>query len=297
MHHIRKAVIPVAGLGTRFLPATKAIPKEMLTIIDRPTIQYIVEEVVASGIEEVILITSEGKSAIEKHFDYDYELDNVLKEKNKHQLREELTHIANLIEVVSVRQKKPLGLGHAIWMARKVVGDEPFLVLLGDDLVRSERPCCRQMLDLYEQVGESIVAIQRVPMDQTCHYGIVEGEETDFERAIKINRMLEKPSPGMSNSDKAIIGRYLLTPDIFSILGETKPGHGGEIQLTDALQTLANQQGMYAYEFEGRRYDAGDKLGYLKAIVDVAMHHPTLGKPFREHLQTVSSCECRAVHS
>jgi UTP--glucose-1-phosphate uridylyltransferase len=297
MHHIRKAVIPVAGLGTRFLPATKAIPKEMLTIIDRPTIQYIVEEVVASGIEEVILITSEGKSAIEKHFDYDYELDNVLKEKNKHQLREELTHIANLIEVVSVRQKKPLGLGHAIWMARKVVGDEPFLVLLGDDLVRSERPCCRQMLDLYEQVGESIVAIQQVPMDQTCHYGIVEGEETDFERAIKINRMLEKPSPGMSNSDKAIIGRYLLMPDIFSILGETKPGHGGEIQLTDALQTLANQQGMYAYEFEGRRYDAGDKLGYLKAIVDVAVHHPVLGKPFREHLQTVSSCECRAVHS
>jgi UTP--glucose-1-phosphate uridylyltransferase len=182
-------------------------------------------------------------------------------------------------------------------MARKVVGDEPFLVLLGDDLVRSETPCCRQMLDLYEQVGEAIVAIQRVPMDQTCQYGIVEGEETEFERAIKISRMLEKPSPGMSNSDKAIIGRYLLMPEIFDILGKTKPGHGGEIQLTDALQTLANQQGMYAYEFEGRRYDAGDKLGYLKAIVDVAMHHPTLGKPFREHLQTVSSCECRAIRS
>jgi UTP--glucose-1-phosphate uridylyltransferase len=297
MQQIRKAVIPVAGLGTRFLPATKAIPKEMLTIIDRPTIQYIVEEVVASGIEEVILITSDGKSAIEKHFDYDYELDNVLKEKNKHKLRDELAHISDLIDVVSVRQKKPLGLGHAIWMARKVVGDEPFLVLLGDDLVRSETPCCRQMLDLYEQVGEAIVAIQRVPMDQTCQYGIVEGEETEFERTIKISRMLEKPSPGMSNSDKAIIGRYLLMPEIFDILGKTKPGHGGEIQLTDALQTLANQQGMYAYEFEGRRYDAGDKLGYLKAIVDVAMHHPTLGKPFREHLQTVSSCECRAIRS
>jgi UTP--glucose-1-phosphate uridylyltransferase len=294
MQQIRKAVIPVAGLGTRFLPATKAIPKEMLTIIDRPTIQYIVEEVVASGIEEVILITSDGKSAIEKHFDYDYELDNVLKEKNKHKLRDELTHISDLIDVVSVRQKKPLGLGHAIWMARKVVGNEPFLVLLGDDLVRSETPCCRQMLDLYEQVGEAIVAIQRVPMEQTCQYGIVEGEETEFERAIKISRMLEKPSPGMSNSDKAIIGRYLLMPEIFDILGKTKPGHGGEIQLTDALQTLANQRGMYAYEFEGRRYDAGDKLGYLKAIVDVAMHHPTLGKPFREHLQSVSSCACRS---
>ncbi|CAK8718906.1 UTP--glucose-1-phosphate uridylyltransferase [Candidatus Electronema halotolerans] len=297
MQQIRKAVIPVAGLGTRFLPATKAIPKEMLTIIDRPTIQYIVEEVVASGIEEVILITSDGKSAIEKHFDYDYELDNVLKEKNKHQLRDELAHISDLIDVVSVRQKKPLGLGHAIWMARKVVGNEPFLVLLGDDLVRSETPCCRQMLDLYEQVGESIVAIQRVPMEQTCNYGIVEGEETDLDRAIKINRMLEKPSPGMSDSDKAIIGRYLLMPEIFEILSSTKPGHGGEIQLTDALQTLANQRGMYAYEFEGRRYDAGDKLGYLKAIVDVAMHHPTLGKSFREYLQTVSSCECRAIHS
>jgi UTP--glucose-1-phosphate uridylyltransferase len=297
MQQIRKAVIPVAGLGTRFLPATKAIPKEMLTIIDRPTIQYIVEEVVASGIEEVILITSDGKSAIEKHFDYDYELDNVLKEKNKHQLRDELMHISDLIDVVSVRQKKPLGLGHAIWMARKVVGNEPFLVLLGDDLVRSETPCCRQMLDLYEQVGESIVAIQRVPMEQTCNYGIVEGEETDLDRAIKINRMLEKPSPGMSDSDKAIIGRYLLMPEIFEILSSTKPGHGGEIQLTDALQTLANQRGMYAYEFEGRRYDAGDKLGYLKAIVDVAMHHPTLGKSFREYLQTVSSCECRAIHS
>jgi UTP--glucose-1-phosphate uridylyltransferase len=297
MQQIRKAVIPVAGLGTRFLPATKAIPKEMLTIIDRPTIQYIVEEVVASGIEEVILITSDGKSAIEKHFDYDYELDNVLKEKNKHKLRDELMHISDLIDVVSVRQKKPLGLGHAIWMARKVVGNEPFLVLLGDDLVRGEKPCCRQMLDLYNQVGESIVAIQRVPMEQTCHYGIVEGQETEHERTYKIDRMLEKPSPGMSDSDKAIIGRYLLTPEIFEILGRTKPGHGGEIQLTDALQTLANQQGMYAYEFEGRRYDAGDKLGYLKAIVDVAMNHPTLGKPFREYLQTVSSCECRAIRS
>ena len=287
MKKVRKAVIPVAGLGTRFLPATKAIPKEMLTIVDRPTIQYIVEEVVASGIEEVILITSAGKSAIENHFDYNYELDTILKEKNKHALREELALTSSLIDIVSVRQKEPLGLGHAIWMARKVVGDEPFLVLLGDDLVRSQTPCCRQMMDLYEEVNESIVAIQRVPMDQTHQYGIVEGEKTAFERTVKVTRMVEKPAPGTSSSDMAIIGRYLLMPEIFEALGKTTPGHGGEIQLTDALQSLADQRGMYAYEFEGKRYDAGDKLGYLKAIVDIALDHPTLGEPLRDHLKAV----------
>jgi UTP--glucose-1-phosphate uridylyltransferase len=293
MKRIRKAVIPVAGLGTRFLPATKSIPKEMLTIVDRPTIQYIVEEVVASGIEEVILITSDGKSAIENHFDYNFELDTILKEKNKDELREELVRTSNLIEIVSVRQKKPLGLGHAIWMARNVIGDEPFLVLLGDDLVRSEKPCCRQMLDLYEQVGESIVAIQRVPMEQTCQYGIVEGEALDIERTFKVSRMVEKPAPGTSDSNMAIIGRYLLMPEIFEILGTTTPGHGGEIQLTDALQALSRQRGMYAYEFTGRRYDAGDKLGYLKAIVDVAMSHPTLGVPFRQHLADICPSGCK----
>lgn len=297
MKKIRKAVIPVAGLGTRFLPATKSIPKEMLTIVDRPTIQYIVEEVVASGIEEVILITSDGKSAIENHFDYNFELDTILKEKNKEELREELARTSSLIEIVSVRQKKPLGLGHAIWMARNVIGDEPFLVLLGDDLVRSEKPCCRQMLDLYEQVGESIVAIQRVPMEQTCQYGIVEGEALEIERTFKVSRMVEKPAPGTSDSDMAIIGRYLLMPEIFEILGTTTPGHGGEIQLTDALQALSRQRGMYAYEFIGRRYDAGDKLGYLKAIVDVAMSHPTLGGPFRQHLADICSSGCTTCQS
>ena len=287
MQKIRKAVIPVAGLGTRFLPATKAIPKEMLTIVDRPTIQYIVEEVVASGIEEVILITSEGKEAIENHFDYDFQLDTILKEKNKHSLREELNNISNLIDVVSVRQKEPLGLGHAIWMARNVVGDEPFLVLLGDDLVRSKVPCCRQMIDLYQQVQGPIVAIQRVPMDQTYQYGIIEGEPAGPDRTYKVTRMVEKPAPGTSDSDMAIIGRYLLMPEIFDLLGRTTPGHGGEIQLTDALQALTIQQGMYAYEFEGRRYDAGDKLGYLRAIVDFALEHPVLGDPFRQHLQAI----------
>jgi len=291
MKKVRKAVIPVAGLGTRFLPATKAIPKEMLTIVDRPTIQYIVEEVVASGIDEVILITSEGKSAIENHFDYNYELDTILKEKNKDALREELALTSSLIDIVSVRQKEPLGLGHAIWMARKVVGNEPFLVLLGDDLVRSQTPCCRQMIDLYEKVNESIVAIQRLPMDQTYQYGIVEGEKTDYDRTFKVERMVEKPAPGTSQSDMAIIGRYLLMPEIFEALGKTTPGHGDEIQLTDALQAVSAQRGMYAYEFEGKRYDAGDKLGYLKAIIDIAMDHPVLGEPLREHI--VSICGCR----
>lgn len=287
MKRIRKAVIPVAGLGTRFLPATKAIPKEMLTIVDRPTIQYIVEEVVASGIEEVILITSEGKSAIENHFDYDFQLDTVLREKNKDKLRSELENISNLIDIVSVRQKKPLGLGHAIWMARNVVGNEPFLVLLGDDLVNSKVPCCKQMIDLFGKVQQSIVAIQRVPMEQTNQYGIVQGNATDHERTYRVQSMVEKPAPGTSPSDMAIIGRYLLMPEVFDFLEKTKPGHGGEVQLTDALVKLANNGGMYAYEFEGRRYDAGDKLGYLKAVVDFAMQHPTLGESFKEFIRSV----------
>ncbi|MGI6655576.1 MAG: UTP--glucose-1-phosphate uridylyltransferase GalU [Desulfobulbus sp.] len=289
MKPIRKAVIPVAGLGTRFLPATKAIPKEMLTIVDRPTIQYIVEEAVASGIEQVILVTSAGKSAIENHFDYDFQLDTILKARNKVQLREELTNISNLIDIISVRQKEPLGLGHAIWMARNVVGDEPFMVLLGDDLVMGKVACCKQMIELYEQVGESIVAVQRVPMEETFQYGIVEGQESEFARTYNVDRMIEKPAPGTSKSDMAIIGRYLLMPDIFDFLGKTTPGHGGEIQLTDALQALCNKRGMYAYEFEGKRYDAGDKLGYLKAIVDFALRHSAVNKEFYAYIRQV--CE------
>jgi UTP--glucose-1-phosphate uridylyltransferase len=291
MTRIRKAVIPVAGLGTRFLPATKAIPKEMLTIVDRPTIQYIVEEAVASGIEQIILITSQGKSAIENHFDYDFQLDTVLKDKNKVMLREELNIISNLIDIVSVRQKKPLGLGHAIWMARDVIGNEPFMVLLGDDLVRSTVPCCKQMIDLFDKLQESIVAVQRVPMEETHQYGIVEGEPTENNGAFKVNNMVEKPAPGTSSSDMAIIGRYLLMPDIFDYLGRATPGHGGEIQLTDSLVELASRRGMYAYEFDGKRYDAGDKLGYLKAVVDFAITHPTLGKAFKDYIRHASSKE------
>jgi len=202
-------------------------------------------------------------------------------------LKEELTNISNLIDIVSVRQKKPLGLGHAIWMARNVIGNEPFLVLLGDDLVMSDVPCCKQMIDLYNEVGESIVAVQRVPMEETYQYGIVEGKPTQRERTFEVDRMVEKPAPGTSKSDMAIIGRYLLMPEVFDFLSKTTPGHGGEIQLTDALLALSNQRGMYAYEFEGKRYDAGDKLGYLKAIVDFALSHHTLGEPFKEYLSTV----------
>jgi UTP--glucose-1-phosphate uridylyltransferase len=284
---IRKAVIPVAGLGTRFLPATKAIPKEMLTIVDRPTIQYIVEEVVASGIDQIIFVTSEGKSAIENHFDYNFHLDSVLKEKNKTILGEELNNISNLIDIVSVRQKKPLGLGHAIWTARHVIGNEPFMVLLGDDMVLSKTPCAKQLLNLFDEVGESIVAIQRVPMVETPQYGIVEGEKTGRENTYKVTRMVEKPAPGTTDSDMAIIGRYILMPEIFNILDTTTPGHGGEIQLTDALLALTKKRCMFAHEFEGTRFDAGDKMGYLKAIIAYGLRHPTLGKQLKEHLKKV----------
>ena len=285
---IRKAVIPVAGLGTRFLPATKAIPKEMLTIVDRPTIQYIVEEAVASGIEQVILVTSAGKSAIENHFDYDFELDTVLQMKKKERMAEELNHISNLIDIVSVRQKKPLGLGHAIWTTREVVGNEPFVVLLGDDLVLSDEPCCHQMISLFDEVQESIVAIQRVPMNQTQNYGIIEGSPYK-EKTYKVQRMIEKPSPGTTESNMAIISRYILQPDIFSILEETEPGYGGEIQLTDALVKLSKQKGMFAYEFDGVRFDAGDKLGYLKAIIAFGARHPELGEEFKKYIKQVSA--------
>ncbi len=286
---VRKAVIPVAGLGTRFLPATKAIPKEMLTIVDRPTIQYIVEEVVSSGIDQIIFVTSEGKSAIANHFDYDFHLDCVLKEKNKKILCQELDSISNLIDIVSVRQKKPLGLGHAIWTARHVVGNEPFMVLLGDDLVLADTPCAKQMLNLFNELQEPIVAVQRVPKEQTHQYGIVEGEETDRERTHMVKRMVEKPAPGTTDSDMAIIGRYILTPEIFDLLGRTTPGHGGEIQLTDALLALKNLRSMYAYEFEGTRYDAGDKLGYLKAILAYGMRHEQLGSDLKEHVKELAA--------
>ncbi|OCC14565.1 UTP--glucose-1-phosphate uridylyltransferase [Dissulfuribacter thermophilus] len=283
---IRKAVVPVAGLGTRFLPATKAIPKEMLTIVDRPTIQYIVEEIVASGIKEVVLVTASGKSAIENHFDYSFELETFLSQKGKLNLLREVRHISQLIDVVSVRQKEPLGLGHAVMVTETVIGNDPFLVVLGDDLVDSDVPCAYQMLQVFRKFQESVVAVQRVPHDEIYRYGIVEGVEVE-KGIFKVSRLIEKPSPGTTKSNLAIIGRYVLRPEIFGCLKRTSPGVGGEIQLTDALDSLRRERALYAYEFKGKRFDAGDKFGYLQATVNFALDHPELGAKFAEYLKQV----------
>ena len=281
---ISKAVIPVAGLGTRFLPATKVIPKEMLTVVDRPTIQYIVEEVVASGINEIVLVTASGKSAIEDHFDYSFELETFLAQKGKLDLLREVRHISRLIEVVSVRQKEPLGLGHAVMVTQRVVGDEPFVVVLGDDLVEAEVPCVYQMLQVFHRFQESVVAVQRVPEEEISRYGIVEGEEV-ADGVFKVTRLVEKPAPGTTRSNLAIIGRYVLHPHIYSCLHRTLPGVGGEIQLTDALEVMRRERDLYAYVFQGQRFDAGDKFGYLQATVNFALDHPELGARFREYLK------------
>jgi UTP--glucose-1-phosphate uridylyltransferase len=280
---VKKAVLPVAGLGTRFLPATKAIPKEMLTIVDRPTIQYIVEEVVASGIREIVFITAAGKSAIENHFDYSFELETFLAQKGKYDLLRELKNISRLIDLVSVRQKEPLGLGHAVKVSEPVVGNQPFAVLLGDDLVDSDVPCAYQMLKIFDEYEESIIAVQRVPQEETHQYGIVEGTEI-APGLHKIEKLIEKPKKGVTKSNLAIIGRYVLKPEIYSCLSRTLPGIGGEIQLTDALNILSKERTIYAYEFQGKRFDAGDKLGYLKATVEYALAHPEVGSGFKKYL-------------
>ncbi len=280
---VKKAVVPVAGLGTRFLPATKAIPKEMLTIVDRPTIQYIVEEVVASGINEVVLVTASGKSAIEDHFDYSFELETFLAQKGKLDLLREVKHISQLIEVVSVRQKEPLGLGHAVMVTESVIGNEPFVVVLGDDLVDAEVPCVYQMLKIFEKYNEAVVAVQKVPHEDVSRYGIVEGEEV-ADGVWRVTKMIEKPDPSETSSNLAIIGRYILRPEIYSCLHRTLPGVGGEIQLTDALDMLRKERELYAYEFKGRRFDAGDKFGYLQATVNFALEHPELGAKFKKYL-------------
>jgi len=281
---VRKAVVPVAGLGTRFLPATKVIPKEMLTVVDRPTIQYIVEEIVASGINEIVLVTASGKSAIENHFDYSFELETFLAQKGKMDLLREIRHISNLIEIVSVRQKEPLGLGHAVKVTEPVICNEPFVVVLGDDMVDAKVPCVFQMLKVFKEFQESVVAVQKVPLEETHRYGIIEGEEV-AEGIYKVHKLIEKPAPGTSKSNLAIIGRYVLRPEIYGCLHRTLPGVGGEIQLTDALDCLRKEQGLYAYEFKGNRYDAGDKMGYLQATVNYALAHPDLGGKFKEYLK------------
>lgn len=274
---IRKAVIPAAGLGTRFLPATKAMPKEMIPIIDKPMIQYIVEECASAGIQEIILITAEGKESIENHFGESRELAQFLREKNKKDLLEIVESTARLAKVTAVIQENPLGLGHAVLTAKKAVGNEPFAVVLGDDLIVSKDPCIGQLCKAFEEHKKSVIGIMEVPLKDVSKYGIVGGKKMD-DRTIKVDVMVEKPKPENTPSQFACPGRYVLTPDIFDILENTKPGAGGEIQLTDALAKIATTSGLLAYLFEGKRYDTGDKLGYIEATIAFALARPEFAK-------------------
>ena len=267
---IKKAIIPAAGFGTRFLPATKAQPKEMLPIIDKPTIQYIVEEAVASGIEEIIIVTGKGKRSIEDHFDYAPELEQNLLKKGKIDLLNKVRHSANLANIHYVRQKEPLGLGHAIWCARHFIGNEPFAVLLGDDIVRSKTPCLKQLMNVFDETGSSVVGVKQVPWKDTQRYGIIDpGLQQD--RRYEVRNLVEKPSPEAAPSNLAIVGRYILTPEIFTFLSQHAIGAEGEIQLTDAIQKLNQIQNVYAYDFEGKRYDVGEKVGFVKTTIDFAL--------------------------
>jgi UTP--glucose-1-phosphate uridylyltransferase len=284
MGAIRVAVFPAAGLGTRFLPATKAQPKEMLPLVDRPLIQYVVEEARDAGIERVVIVTGRGKNAIEDHFDTTPELETLLQERGKEKLLDQIREVSDLLPVSYVRQRQALGLGHAVLQARDLVGREPFAVMLGDDIVDSEVPCIGQMIQLYEKRGNPVIALQEVPRAETRHYGIVAGERAG-DRVIAISDMIEKPPPEKAPSNLAIIGRYLLPPEIFDILEETRSDVGGEIQLTSALKTLLSRRPIDGLLFEGRRYDAGDKLGFLKATVEFALKREDLGGPFKEYLK------------
>jgi UTP--glucose-1-phosphate uridylyltransferase len=283
MATIRKAVIPAAGLGTRFLPATKAIPKEMLPIVDKPTIQYIVEEAVAAGLTEIVLVNGRGKSSIEDHFDVSYELEHTLRERGKAPLADELRAISKMVHVISVRQKEPLGLGHAVLAAREVVGDEPFAVLLGDDVFDCAEPAIGQLIRAYEKEQRAVIALLEVAPDEAQRYGVVAGTPAG-PRLTRVTDMVEKPSPGTEPSRLAIMGRYVLPPSIWSILESTPPGKGGEIQLTDALKVLAGRGGVLGYQYEGTRYDAGDRVGYLTANVAYALKRPELREALRARL-------------
>jgi UTP--glucose-1-phosphate uridylyltransferase len=290
--HIRKAVLPVAGLGTRFLPATKAQPKEMLPIVDKPLVQYAVEEVSASGIPMVVFVTGRGKQAIENHFDLSAELDKELAGRGKEDLRRQLHKISGLLRFAYVRQATPKGLGDAILTSRNVVeDDEPFAVLLSDDIIVNEVPCLKQMMRIHERTGHSVIAIQRVPRNAVSSYGIIRGRlVNDLEcpgRLYRIDDMIEKPSPVAAPSNLAVIGRYILTPAIWKALAHVIPGAGGEIQLTDGLRRLLEKEPVYGYVFEGKRYDAGDKLGFLQATVEIALGRPDLGKAFRKYLRSL----------
>ncbi len=286
---VRKAVLPAAGLGTRFLPATKAQPKEMLTVVDKPQIQYVAEECVASGIEHIIIVTGRGKQAIEDHFDSAPMLESFLEGKGKKDQVELVREISNMVQVSYTRQKEPLGLGHAVLVARDLVGDEPFAVLLGDVLIPGENPATKQLISAYEATGVGAIAVEEVPRDRTHLYGIVSGEPAPLppfgNRLLRIKDLVEKPKPEVAPSNLAITGRYVLPPAIFDCLARTKPGAGNEIQLTDGLRILAQEQGLWAYIYDGISYDAGDKLGFLKATVEIALQNKELGSGFREYLK------------
>jgi len=284
---VRKAVFPAAGLGTRFLPATKAQPKEMLPIVDKPIIQYGVEEALAAGCDQIIIVTGRGKQAIEDHFDVSYELEKMLEERKKTDLLKIVHSISDMIHLAYVRQKEALGLGHAVLMARELVGEEAFTVLLADDVIDAEEPCLKQMMRVFEETQCSVVATQVVEGPGISAYGVLDVKPADGRfkgRLFEINNMVEKPKQEEAPSNLAIIGRYILTPRLFEILANTPHGTGGELQLTDGLRALLKEQRIYAYVYEGRRYDAGDKLGFLKATVEFALKRPDLGEKFRDYL-------------
>ncbi|MDM5282242.1 UTP--glucose-1-phosphate uridylyltransferase GalU [Peribacillus frigoritolerans] len=275
MKKVKKAIIPAAGLGTRFLPATKAMPKEMLPIVDKPTIQYIIEEAVASGIEDIIIVTGKGKRAIEDHFDNAPELERNLLDKGKLDVLDKVRYPSDLANIHYIRQKEPKGLGHAVWCARNFIGDEPFAVLLGDDIVQSDTPCVRQLIKQYEQTGSSIIGVQKVPHNETHRYGVIDPSTIEGRR-YQVSNFIEKPKQGTAPSNLAIMGRYVLTPEIFEFLENQETGAGGEIQLTDAIQKLNEMQRVYAYDFEGNRFDVGEKLGFVKTTIEFALQHEEL---------------------
>jgi UTP--glucose-1-phosphate uridylyltransferase len=289
MTKIRRALFPAAGLGTRFLPATKAQPKEMLPLVDKPIIQYAVEEAVASGLENLVIITGRGKNAIEDHFDISYELEKILAERGKSEMLSLVRAVSEMVHIAYVRQKEALGLGHAILVARDLMNEEPFAVLLGDDVIVSEVPCIRQMMDIYDRYQCSVVAIMEVPAEEAGRYGIIKAKPMPEEkgRLFEVVDMVEKPSREDAPSNLAIIGRYILTPDVFDVLKETGAGSGGEIQLTDGLRRLLGRQRILAYRFLGKRHDAGDKLGFLQATIEFALKNEDLGPAFRSYLKSL----------
>ncbi|KRF62577.1 MULTISPECIES: UTP--glucose-1-phosphate uridylyltransferase GalU [Peribacillus] len=286
MKKIQKAIIPAAGLGTRFLPATKAMPKEMLPIVDKPTIQYIIEEAVKSGIEDIIIVTGKNKRAIEDHFDNAYELENNLRDHGKFDLLEKVQYPSNLANIHYIRQKEPRGLGHAIWCARNFIGDEPFAVLLGDDIVQSEVPSLRQLINEYDATGSSIIGVQSVNESETHRYGIIDPLTQDGRR-YEVNNFVEKPEQGTAPSNLAIMGRYILTPEIFHFLAKHETGAGGEIQLTDAIQKLNEIQTVFAYDFEGKRHDVGVVDGFVKTTIEFALQRPELRDDILRELESI----------